>query len=375
MKTKRPIVSIYLLLIFLSPPAVFAFASEDILRLLVWEGYTPKEHIQEFEKKIAQKYNRKVKLKISYALSFNDFFDPVRDKKIDLVTVSHSSIKDAQFGYIKKGLFLSPDLKNIPNHAHMIPDLKEADYNYSDGKLYGIPVANGPYGLAYNTSVFKQAPTTWKIFWDPTYKNKYVIGAHEYLYNINITALVMGYSKDIINSFDALNNNAFKKKLRQLAINSGGGWIGIDKPKDFIDMSFGMSWGDSLIPLRRMGEIWKMANPTEGTMWWIDEYLITWALADKPFLKKIAEEWINQSLSTDFQVNHLIREVGVYPVVTNITDKLTKAEQNRFQTDIASTSSTKIRILQHTYSQRDRNGLKLMWDKAMEGVSIKRKDQ
>jgi len=223
--------------------------------------------------------------------------------------------------------------------------------------------------------VFKQAPQSWKIFWDPTYKNRYVIGDQEYLYNINITALVMGYSRETINCFDALNNDAFKKKLRQLAVNSGAGWVGVEKPGDLIGMSFAMAWGDSLSSLERMGEIWKMADPIEGTMWWIDENALTWALADKPFLKKVAEEWINMSLSSDFQVNHLIRELSLYPIVTNITDKLTKEGKMHFQTSTTSESFMETRILQHTYSQRDRNGLKSRWDKAMEGVDSTRKNK
>jgi len=372
--TKLTKIIAFLFLILLITSATISLCEENVLRLLVWEGYTPKHFVQNFEKEIEIKYSRKVSLDISYALSSDDFYSPIRDKKIDLITVSHHSIKDAQYGYIKKGLLIPLDLKNIPNHANIIQNLKDADYNFSKGKLYGIPIANGPYGLAYNTKKFKQTPLSWNIFWDPKYKGKYVIGAQEYLYNINITALVMGYSRSDINSFDALNNETFKNKLRQLAINAGSAWIGVDKPEDLIGMSFGMSWGDSLSSLKRMGEIWQMAKPVEGTMWWVDEYAISWSLANKPFLKKVAEEWINRSLSSNFQIDHIIREVGIYPVVTNILDKLTETEKKRFRNNINSKSFSDTRILQHTYAQRDRNGLKLMWNEAMEGVSIKRKN-
>jgi spermidine/putrescine-binding protein len=353
---------------------LIAFGGEDVLRLLIWEGYAPENHIEEFQGEIEAKYGKKVRLKISYAVSSDDFFDPVRNKKVDLITVSHHSMKDAQFNYIDKKLFLSPDFRNIPNHANLFPDLKDADYHLRDGKIYGIPVANGPYGLAYNTRDFTRAPQSWNILWDPAYKNKYVIGAHEYLYNINITALAMGYPREDINSFDVLNNDAFKNKLRQLAVNAGGGWIGVDKPEDLMGMSLAMSWGDSLSSLKRRGEIWKMADPVEGTMWWVDEYAITWALEDNPFLKKVAEEWINKSLSPSFQINHIVRELGVYPVVMDTGNMLTKEEKQRIQPSPVSKPFMETRILQHTYSQRDRNGLKLMWDKAMGGVIIKGKN-
>jgi len=122
----------------------------------------------------------------------------------------------------------------------------------------------------------------------------------------------------------------------------------------------------------QMGETWKMATPVEGTMWWVDVYAITWALSDKPFLKKIAEEWINKSLSPDFQINHLIREVGIFPVISNISNKLTEKEILRILKP-QSEDLPNNRIFQRIYSQRDRNGLRLLWKKAMEGVDTSRK--
>ncbi|MCP4119598.1 MAG: extracellular solute-binding protein [Desulfobacteraceae bacterium] len=367
MKTRRVRMLKYLWLLVIITPVSLACAQGNVLRLLVWEGYAPNGYIQTFEREMEAKYGIKLKMEISYALGSGDFFNLVRDKKIDVITLSHSSIKDNLYGYISRGLILPPDLKNIPNHANVIPDLKEADYHTSNGKIYGIPLASGQYGLAYNTKVFKQAPQSWNIFWNPEYINKYAIGADEYFYNINITAMVMGYSRNTISSFDALNNKKFQNKLRQLAVNAGSFWVGVDRPEDLHDMSFAMVWGCSLASLRRVGEEWKMADPVEGTIWWIDEYAITWALAEKPLMKKIAEEWINKSLSPDFQINHIIRETGNYPVVTNLTNKLTAEEKERVQIDTASELFRNPRILEDSYSQRDSNGLKLMWDNAMEG--------
>lgn len=338
---------------------------------MVWEGYTPIHSIKEFENHIETKYKKKIKLDITYAESVENFYDAIRSKRVDIVTISHHTIKDARFNFIEKKLIVPFDLNNIPNHVNIISDLQMAEYHTIEKKVYGIPIANGPYGLAYNTSVFKQMPGSWKIFWDPIYKNQYVIGAHEYLYNINITALAMGYPKPAISSFDVLNNQKFRNKLRQLTVNAHSFWVGVDKPEDLLGMSFATSWGDSLSSLKRKGETWKMAEPKEGTMWWIDEYVLTHALAQKSLLKRVAEEWINESLSPEFQVDHLVREVGIYPVTTNIGHKLTTQEKKRIQISSTPGTFTAKRILQNTYSQRDRNGLKLLWDEAMEGISLK----
>jgi spermidine/putrescine transport system substrate-binding protein len=352
---------------------VSAFGDEDVLRLLIWEGYAPKRYVEEFEREIEVKYGRKVKMEISFVAGSDDFYNPVRDKSVDLITISHHLFKDKRFNFIAKKLLLPLDVTNIRDHTNVIPALQKADYHFSNGKVYGVPVAQGPYGLAYNTEMFKQGPQSWKIFWDPAFKNKYVIGANEYLYNANITALALGYPVDSINSYDVLNNNEFKKRLRQLVTNAHSFWIGQDTVDDLIGLSFAASWGDSLTSLKKRGEIWKMAKPAEGTPWWIDEYAITWALADRPFMKKVAEEWINKVLSPGFQIDNIVRELTIYPVVKNITDKLTDEENKRIRTSTSGAFMDK-RILQHITSQRDRNGIKLLWDAAMDGISIKRGD-
>ncbi len=349
-----------------------AAGREDVLRLMVWGGYEPKEYVEEFEKEIEARYGRQVKMDVILAGSSDDFYAAIRNKSVDLVTISHHTIKDGRFNFISKKLILPFDLENIPNHANVIDELKMADYHVSDGKVYGIPIANGPYGLAYNTEKVTGTPDSWNIFWDPEFKGKYVLGAQEYLYNVNITALVLGYPRDSISHYDALNNNEFREKLRQLAVNAHAFWIGVDTPEDLFGQSLAASWGDSLSGLERMGEAWKMADPKEGTMWWIDEYAMTWALTDKPFMKKVAEEWINKSLSTAFQVDHLVRELQVYPAITHITDLLTDEEKGRVLTNGGPGGFSEKRILQHTYSQRDRNALKLLWEEAMKGIVVEK---
>jgi spermidine/putrescine-binding protein len=363
----RRLISILTVTVVLASFGRTVHAAEDVLRLLIWEGYAPEKYVKSFEEKIEKKYGRKVKMDFAVANGTDDFFAAIRGDTADVVTISHHAIKDEQFSFIAKQLIMPFDLANIPNHAHLIPSIKNADYHVVDGKVYGVPIASGPYGLAYNTAKLKQAPRSWKVFWDPAYKKQYSIGAEEYVYNVNITALAMGFPIESISSYDALNTKPFRMKLRELAMNANTLWVGVDKPEDLLGMSLATSWGDSLTSLKARGEIWEMADPKEGTMWWIDEYAFTWGLEKKPFLKKVAEEWVNESLSQEFQVDHLVRQVGIYPVVTNIAAKLTKAEKLRLQTDVDPQRLKDERILQQIYSKRDRNGLKLLWKEAKKG--------
>ena len=345
---------------------------DNVLRLFIWEGYAPQEFVDKFEREVEQKYGKKVKLDIKYALMHDDFYNVIRNKTADIVMVSHHSIKDKRFDFIKKQLIIPIDSTDIPNYEHLPHDLKWADYNVSDGKLYGVPIANGPYGLGYNTARFEQAPTSWSIFWDPVMKGKYSIGQNEYLYNINLTALAMGYSRETINSYDKLNTPELRERLRQLAVNAHSFWISIDRAEDLMGLSCATAWGDSFAEMKRRGEIWELADPQEGTIWWIDEYALTWALADRPLMKSIALDWINMSLSDDYQIGHVLREAGAYPIITNIEEQLTEEEKKRIQVNSTPGAFMAGRILPHSYSQRDHNGMKLMWEEAMKGIPLEK---
>ena len=345
--------------------------NHNVLRLLIWEGHAPKQHVENFEKQIETKYGRKIKLEIAYVKGSDDFYSSVRSKSVDVVMMTHHHYKDERFKYIQNKLLLPLNLKNIPNFRHVIPALQKAEHLYHDGQVYASPVSQGPYGLAYNTTLLKTEPQSWDILWDPRFKGKYVIGAKEYIYNANITALAMGYPRKSISNYDALNNAEFKAKLRQLAVNAHSFWIGVDKPGDLAGKTLATSWGDSMGPLKERGEPWKIVEPAEGMPCWIDNYAITWTLADKPFLKKVAEEYINTLLSTDYQVEHIMRHMSLTPIITNIDALLTSEEKKRLHLGTPN-FFRKNRILQHTYTKRDRNGLKLLWKEAMDGILIER---
>lgn len=353
-----------------SHPENFNENGELVLRLLVWDGYEPKKYVDKFEKYIETKYGKSVKMEFVYIKSDDDFYDAIRDKSVGLVSMSHYMIKDERFNFIDKKLILPFNPENIPNFKNVIPELQRADYHVSDEKIYGVPIASGPYGLAYNTSKVKAPPNSWGVFWQPQYKGKYALSSHEYIYNINVTALAMGYPGKSIGSYEALNNKEFKDRLRQLALNAGSFWSGVEKAENLFGKSIAMVWGDSFSSLARMGETWKMADPKEGTMWWVDEYVMTWAISDKPFLKKVSEEWVNQSLSIDFQVNHIFRELHSYPVVMNISDKVTDEEKEFLGINGTPLKFSQKRIMQRTYTERDRNGLRELWNQAMEGIPV-----
>jgi len=337
--------------------------SSGVLRILVWEGHAPSAHVSQFVKHIEDKFDYRVKLEITYMKGTDEFYNLVRGGSVDIVMLTHDLLKDERFNFIAHKLLLPLDLMNIPNFKHVTPSLQKAEYLSSKGQVYASPESQGPYALAYNPSLLEKAPNSWDVLWEPRFKGKYVIGANEYIYNAHITALALGYPRESLSSFDALNNPAFRKKFRELAENAHSFWIGVDKADDLSGHTLAAVWGDSFSALKKRGELWAMAVPVEGIPFWIDNCAITSALAEKPILKKIAEEYINSLLATDYQVGNILRVVGTIPTVTNIEHLLTPEEKKRIHIETPAFYDEN-QILLPTYSQRDRNGIKLLWEEA-----------
>ncbi|MCK5520906.1 MAG: hypothetical protein KAI81_07325, partial [Candidatus Marinimicrobia bacterium] len=74
-------------------------------------------------------------------------------------------------------------------------------------------------------------------------------------------------------------------------------------------------------------------------------------------------------LSSEYQVGHILRVVGTIPIITNIEHILTPEEKKRIYHETPNFFD-KNRILLPTLSKRDRNGLKLLWKEAMNGIQI-----
>jgi putative spermidine/putrescine transport system substrate-binding protein len=81
----------------------------------------------------------------------------------DLVTASG----DASLRLIRGGTVQPVDISRIPSYANVDERLKEAPWHFVDGKHYGTPYQWGPNVLAYNTKIFRTAPTSWSVVFEP----------------------------------------------------------------------------------------------------------------------------------------------------------------------------------------------------------------
>ncbi len=339
-----------------------AVAEDQTLRMLVWEGYTPDELMQQFTALVEEKYGVSLKLKITFCEGNDDFFPALRNGEVDILSPSHPVPRDQRWQLMKLNLTLPLNLENIPNYRNVLPALQKAEYCTHDGQVYAVPHVRGPYGLAYNTALVKEDLKSWSALWDPQYKGKFTVG-DQYEQNVYVTALALGISPDDIHNYKKVNTPEVQEKLAQLAANANSLWEGVDKVEDLKGLALATVWGFSLSGLKEAGETWKIAEPVEGTTGWVDNFMISHTLEDNPKLKQIAEEWLNFTLSDDYQV-YVVRGLACPPTTTSVVAKLTPEEIAQFHLDDPS-HFAKNRILWPTLSKSDRNGLERLWNDAV----------
>ncbi len=346
-----------LLLLFLS----FDVLSQT-LKILCWQGYATKEYVEDFEKLIKKKYKIDLKVIVKDVSDPQEFYDALRGRNADLISPAHNIPKSYQWPLIQFNLTLPINLKNIPNYKNIIPSLKKS-YFVSDYKnTYGVPIVYGSYGLLYNTKFFKKAPKSWNIFWDPRWKGKYSISSDYFEANIYIALLSLGVPAKYLFDINSADNQDVKKRLIRLARNSSSFWKGVDNAKDLKGLAFATGWGFSIPELNKEGEVWKMATPKEGTSGWVDHWMIGHSLKNKPKLKRIAEEWINYSISPKIQAKY-VRNIAQFPVNTKVKNLLTKKEIDTFHINEPDYIKKNL-ILWKVLSKREQETYKLLWDNA-----------
>jgi len=355
----------------INPVCVFA-ENQQVLRLLVWEGYAPEVQREQFRQYIYEKYAVNLTLKVDYIADAEDGFEALRLKKADIVSPAHNRINDKRFKMIDSGLLMPLDLENLPNYQQLNLSFKQLDHLVKDGVHYGLPFAWGPYGLVYNTESFDNPPDSWNVLWDPKYSGHYSIADYGEI-NIYLTALAMGYEKNTLGDFEQLNNKAFKAKLAALLANAKSLWVGVDTADDLQQKKVASSWGFSLPELKRRGDIWKWAYPKEGVPGWIDNHVISQALANKPQLKRIAEEWINFTISSEFQTSVLVEALSTNPVNMVTFETASELQKQGFYAR-SLTDPEAVIVLMPELDRRSRNGIDSLWNKALKLFSPISKD-
>lgn len=137
---------------------------ERALSILAWPGYVERDAsdpnrnwVGGFEKRTG------CQVQVRTAESSDEMVALMQRGEFDLVTASG----DASLQLVAAGLVQAIDVGRIPSFTRIDPRLRDAPWHSVDGVHYGVPYQWGPNVLMYRTDVFKTAPDSWSVVFEP----------------------------------------------------------------------------------------------------------------------------------------------------------------------------------------------------------------
>jgi len=136
---------------------------EGYVDIVAWPGYIERgatdpnfDWVSEFEKSCD------CKVRVKTAGTSDEMVALMNEGGFDLVTASG----DASLRLIAGKRVQEVNTKLIPSWDKVDPRLQNAPWHTVDGKHYGVPYQWGSNVLMYNTDVFKEKPTSWKVVFE-----------------------------------------------------------------------------------------------------------------------------------------------------------------------------------------------------------------
>ncbi len=136
---------------------------EGEVDIVAWPGYIERgesdknyDWVTSFEKETSCKVNVKT------AATSDEMVTLMNQGGFDLVTASG----DASLRLVAGKKVQPINVALIPSWKTIDPRLQDAPWHTVDGVHYGVPYQWGPNVLAYNTSIFKDAPKSWSVVFE-----------------------------------------------------------------------------------------------------------------------------------------------------------------------------------------------------------------
>ena len=269
------------------------------LNLLVWEGYADPSFVHAFEEQ------NHCRVSASYMGSSDELVAKLRGGSAGNYDVISPS-SDVATSIAAAGLAAPLDLAKIPSYSELSLQLTSLPLVRIDGKTYGVPFMWGPNPIIYDTTVFKQPPDSWSVFWDPKYKGK--VSVWDDLSTVYMAAQVLGFDKPDPSQLYNLSDDqldAVKKKLLELKPNirkiwsTGGELTNLFENHEIV---IAMGWPLNTADLKKANFPVGETIPKENTTGWIDHLMITAASENKDLAYKFLEYMVEaktQKLVTD----------------------------------------------------------------------------
>jgi putative spermidine/putrescine transport system substrate-binding protein len=212
-----------------------------------------------------------------------------------------SASGDATTRLIQGGYVAPIDTRMLPNYANVFAGLKNLPFNTVDGVNYGVPHGRGANLLAYNTSTFTTAPTSWDPIWEggSAYAGK--ISIYDSSIFIADAALHLKVKRPDLGITDIyqLNDAQFQAAvdlLNQLKANDPLYWgYATDQIASYTagDVVVGTTWQYQVNVLQADGQPIDATLPDEGSTGWSD----TWMMAKNAAHPNCMLMWMDWMMS------------------------------------------------------------------------------
>jgi spermidine/putrescine transport system substrate-binding protein len=326
------------------------------LNVIEWEGY-----VSSFEvdfTRYAKSKGLDVKLNVikPFIGSPDDVFQAIRAKKADVATPSNSYYKMNENKIIKT---LQPiDFTRLSNYTKILPSLRNADYDETEGKKYSVPLLGGAYGLASNNTNIKG----WADMWAPENKNKFSISTDCFECNVYNTMMVLGYGPDVFygKKGTSYDREKVQKKLNELVANTNTFWGALGDVSQLGSLNLVSSYGFSIAEAQAKGMPWKMITPTEGQTLWLDTLAIGVHVKGKELEAAYA---LIDFLISEANQKKMLEKFGTV-IVNSETATLLDAQYAKDHY-VGDESYFKADYLWRPLGTRTRGSYKDMWNKAL----------
>jgi putative spermidine/putrescine transport system substrate-binding protein/spermidine/putrescine transport system substrate-binding protein len=276
------------------------------LNILCWEGYAD----EKFTKAFQDKYG--VTVKGTYFGTEDEMISKLQADNAsgayDLVSPSCDFA-----GYlVQADLVEAIDTSKITAWNNLAPRLRAMMDVRKANNIYGVPFTWGPDYLIYNADVIKEAPTSWKILWDPKYKGK--VSVPDDIVNIYTTGLVAGMAntdKSAIYNMTEAQLQTTKAELTKLQTNVRKYWATAGELDNMFknkEVVLGLGWPLSVNTLQGEGMNIKAVIPSEGATGWIDRLMLVKGTKNK----ELATLWLDYISQAEQMAK--VAEVTTYSV-------------------------------------------------------------
>jgi len=136
---------------------------EGALSVIAWPGYLERGETDKAYDWVT-KYEKETgcKVTVKTAGTSDEMVSLMNQGGYDLVTASG----DASLRLIAGHKVQEINVDLIPSYKNVDSRLQKAAWHTVDGKHYGTPYQWGPNVLMYNTTIFKEAPTSWSVVFE-----------------------------------------------------------------------------------------------------------------------------------------------------------------------------------------------------------------